>query len=483
MLLRQMLRFAPSLILPALISLLATFVYTRIMVPQDYGIYALALTSMNVMNAGFFVWVQVATARLVAQTDRPQDAESFRATTYLVFAISAVVLAVGAFVVSAMTSGGEFFRLALLCVPLAFARGLLSMNQVFHRNALRAVHYNGLECGQAALGLILGLAFVRFGHLGGAGAVLGMTGGLMLMILVDVRSLLNLSLRHASRRNLFALLKFGLPLVGALALFTLIPAVGQFIIVRDFGVAELGGYMAGYTLIDRIVSMIFMVVVTPSYPLLVNRLEREGLEGARDQTYRTGAVMLGVGLPTCVGLILASGQIDQLFIGPEFRSAAGRVMPWIAVAATVNGLTSQYFDHAFHLAKKTYLLFLTQGPAVVFSVFANLALVPRFGYIGAVYGTLGSYVALMILSLIVGRFAFPMKFPIVPGLQIVIATAVMAFAVHIIDFNLSFVGLCEMIFFGLAVYFTFIMIFNVMDIRRIFLNISYKILYDRPSSF
>lgn len=465
MLLRQMLRFAPSLILPALTSLSATFFYTRIMSPGDYGFYGLALTSMNVTNAAFFVWLQVASARLIAQATGPEQVQSFKSTSYLLFAAAAVLLLASAGVVAATIPGSDMSRLILLGVPLALARGLLSMNQVFHRNDFRALRYNLLECGQAVLGLILGLALVRGGHLGGAGAVLGVTGGLALMILADLPSWRGLSLRRAKRGSLSALLRFGLPLIAALALFTLIPALGQFVITKDLGVAELGGYMAGYTLVDRMVSMAFMVVITPSYPLLMNRLEREGVSGARDQTYRNGTVMLGVGLPLCAGLVLASGQIAQFFVGPEFRAAASRVMPWVAIIATINGLTSQYLDHAFHLAKRTSLLLLTQGPAVLVAAVANLILVPRCGYMGAVDGTLCAYLVLMGLSIAIGRFAFPMKFPFLPGFQILISAILMAAYIRILDFQLNFSGLCEIILSGSMIYLASILAFNVMDAR------------------
>lgn len=470
MLLRQIINFAPSLIVPALVSMLATVLYTRLMTPSEFGFYALAMTSMNLLNAAFFVWLQVATSRLVAEANRLEVVGKFRAASYTVFGISALILVLCTMVLCAVAPTGAFRTVAPVCVSLTLARALLSMNQVFHRSTFRVLRYNLLEGGQAALGLAIGLILVHFGRFGGAGAVAGITIGLVLILLADFSSLLNLPFRSVDRQSLYGLLRFGLPLIGALALFTLIPALGQFIIVHDLGVAELGGYMAGYTLVDRIMSMVFMIVVTPSYPLLVNRLEREGPEGARDQTFRTGTVMLGVGLPACVGLVLASGHMVEFFIGPEFRDVARQVMPWIAVAATINGLTSQYCDHAFHLGKKTYLLAFTQGPVVLFSLAANLVLVPRFGYMGAVYGTLSAYFVLMILSVTVGRFAFPMKFPFLPALQIGACTATMGIVVGILKFKLNTTGFVEMIMVGFVVYFAMFLVLDIMNIRRLSRN-------------
>ena len=70
--------------------------------------------------------------------------------------------------------------------------------------------------------------------------------------------------------------------------------------------------------------------------------------------------MLAVALPTCAGLILCDRQLAAVLIGPDFRIGAMQVMPWIAVSSVLNGLSAHYFDHAFHLAKKPYLLAFTQ---------------------------------------------------------------------------------------------------------------------------
>src|SRR6185312_7319675 len=100
------------------------------------------------------------------------------------------------------------------------------------------------------------------------------------------------------------------------------------------------------------------------------------------------------------------------------RAGAMQVMPWIAAAAILNGMSTHYFDHAFHLGKKSHLLLFTQGPTAAFNLVMNLTLIPRYGYMGAVYSNVCSYILLLTLSICVGRRAFAVRFPFLPAVQI-----------------------------------------------------------------
>jgi O-antigen/teichoic acid export membrane protein len=360
---------------------------------------------------------------------------------------------------------GHLKLLIALAVPLALARSLLNMNQAFHRSALDIRSYNVIECGQAVLGLVIGVALVYFAHLGNIGAVLGMILGMAAIALVDLRTMLATPFKHAKRSTIDEIAKFGLPLIATLGFSFIVSASDRYLIDYFHGAEQVGYYAAGYTLMDRINQIIFMLVATPSFPLVIHRLEHDGVEGARAQTYANGVAMLAFVLPVCVGLILTSRQIDAVFIGSALRGGALQVMPWIAAGAALNGMTSHYFDHAFHLAKKPHLLWFSRGPAAVFSLSANLFLIPRFGYIGAAWSAFGAYLLLLVLTIVIGRRAFPIHFPFKPALQIVASVALMAAVLVPISFPLNVLGLAEMVVLGAAAYGIGFVAFDILNVR------------------
>lgn len=465
MLLRQVIGYAPSLVIPGLAAFAAIFCYTRLLSPADFGSFSLALSTMVLLNAIFFSWSEITLLRLAPQAIREGRLSELRATVQLLFASISLVLIAGAALIIGFVPIGHIRPLIALAVPLALARSLLNVNQAFHRSALNIRSYNIIECGQAILGLGAGISLVWFLHLGNVGAVTGMIFGMAAMALVDLKTMLQTAFKHASRQSIREITQFSLPIVLTLAFSLTISTSDRYLIDFFRGAEQVGFYAAGYTLMDRINQILFNLVGTPSYPLLVHRLENEGIEGARAQSYTNGIAILALILPACTGLILTAPQLDAVFIGSALRSGAIQVMPWIAAASALNGITSHYFDLAFHLAKKPQLLWFTRGPAAVLSLAANLILIPRFGYVGAAWSVFASYLLLLVLTVLLSRRAFPLHFPFKPALKIAASTALMACVLMLIPFPKTLLGLMAMVVLGAATYGAGLLAFDVLSLR------------------
>lgn len=465
MLSRQIVRYFPSLVVPAIIAFAAIYIYTRVLTPEEYGYYALALSGMTAIGAMGYTWLQMSLMRLIPEAARSGKESALSIASYIILLFISMALVIAA-LIYAMSSDVSNFRIAmLLCVPLAITRAWLNINQVYHKAHMRIGRFNVLECGQALLGLAFGLLLVMHFGYGSQGAVLGMIIGLLLMALLDVRSLLALSWKDYDRATLMHIVRFGLPMVLTSATAAFLAVSDRFLIEHFRDAAELGVYAAGYTLMDRIITMLFMLIATPSFPLTVHKLEHEGVEAARQQTYYNGVAALFIAVPGCVGLIMTAPQLTELLIGAQFRAGALQVMPWIAVSAILGGMSIHYFDHAFYLAKKPHMLLFTQGPAALVNLLLNFILIPKYGFMGAAYANLASYILLITLSATVGRKVFAIKFPFKPAVQIAVASAVMGAVLYAIPFPLSFLGLGMMVALGGAVYGVMLLVLNVAGAR------------------
>lgn len=465
MLARHIVSYIPSLVIPAVASFAAIFCFTRLMSTEEYGYYSLVLSTMTLLNAVFFYWLQVSIPRLMPQAEREGKPESLKVTSYISYGFMSFLLVIGSLVLIGFITDEHMRHVAWLAVPMALARGALNMNQAYHRSTLNIKRYNLLECGQAILGLGIGLGLVYFLDMGMTGAILGMIAGMVIMLMLDARMLIALMPSRFDREILAEFVRFGWPLVMSFALGFIISSSNRFLIeyYRDAG--EVGIYAAGYSLMDRIATIIFMIVATASFPLTVHKLEHEGEEAARQQTYNNGVALLILALPACAGLVLTTEQLSAVLIGEEFRAGAIQVMPWVAASALFNGMSIHYFDHAFHLAKKPLLLTLTQGPVALFNVAANLILIPKYGYMGAAYTTAASYMLQMAMSVFVGRRVFRIRFPIKPAVQIAGCVALMSLALVSFTFPANLVGLTLMVIVGGGVYGAGLLALNVMNIR------------------
>jgi peptidoglycan biosynthesis protein MviN/MurJ (putative lipid II flippase) len=101
-------------------------------------------------------------------------------------------------------------------------------------------------------------------------------------------------------------------------------------------------------------------------------------------------------------------QIAAVMVGEEFRTMTNRLLPWIALGAAASGIKAFHFDLAFHLGRDSRGLVICSSVAAATNVGFNLALIPRFGIVGAAYATVLAYLLGLFLSSWLGRRAFSM---------------------------------------------------------------------------
>lgn len=462
---RQIFGYAPSLIISGFVSFATVSLLTRLLPPEEYGQYVLAINAMSMLLGVAFFWLQSAASRLLPQAIKEEREPAFTATLYALYALSSLGLIVVMVIIVTCCPLGDWRVAAWFAPPLAILRALLNLNQAYHRTHTQISRYNILEIGQAVIGLLAIVALILLVHSGAVGAALGAMLGLAVMCLVDWRTLATIRWNRITRDVGREIFHFGWPFIINYGLSFVLSRSDSFLIQIFRGSAEVGLYNAGYAFPDRIGQYLFMAVATASLPLTVRRLEREGIDAARQQTYINGVAILALAVPACVGLLFANRAIADLLIGADFRAGAVQVMPWITVAMIINGLAAHYFDHALHLAKKTRLFFYTLGPAALFNFLANLYVIPHYGFIGAAWTTLAAYMVYLTLSISVGRRVFAIQFPFKPALQVASATAVMAAVLGLLDFPESLMGLCGMITVGAAVYGLCVLAFDLMGLR------------------
>jgi len=460
--------YVPANVVPAAFSFLSIYIFTRLVSPEEYGAYALVLSVTLLCQALFYYWLQVGAMRFTALARKEGHLEQLVSTTYRLFFGSSMLFA-GCYALAVLfVPALHLAKSAIwLGVPLVIARSLTAINQSFNRSELRVLRYNLVECGQSALGLAFGLALVVRFNLAARGMLLGLIASSVVVGAPGLVAVGRSILRRGEAEQARILLRFGLPLTLSYAMNYVLSTSDRLLVAWFLGPAAVGVYSVSYNTMDRALTSVFLAVSLASFPLAVSRLEREGVEAARRQIYSNGTALVALTLPACVGLIMLNGPLSAALIGAPFRAQAREIMPWIAASSLLAGFQVHFFDHAFHLGKRTTLCAWSLGPAVIVNVVMNVVLLPRVGLMGAVYATIGGYVASLLGSILVGRRVFRMDFPFLPTLRVLAATAAMALALSLsAERALSgFPGLVVLLAVGGATYAIASLVFDVAGIR------------------
>jgi O-antigen/teichoic acid export membrane protein len=427
---RGVVGYLPMNIVQALVGVFSIVVFTRLLSPADYGVYALAFSAMSLAHTLTFTWTEAAMARFYApQAQAGRLADHF-ATLYRAWAGLALVFVVIAAALLTLWPGLGPVKLAVAAgLAATLARSLVKLAQERRRAAGDVKGAALLDMGQTLAGFAVGVWLIVAGWRGAAPiAGLGAAAAVALIFVLPGE------LRRgagggfeASRASTYA--AYGLPVSLSLILALALATTDRFLLAYYLNDTAVGVYHAGYSLANRTLDVMFLWLGAAGGPALIVALERGGGAALAKAAREQAGFMLALALPASLGLALVARPLADVMVGPALRQGAAEVTPWIAASALFAGLTNGYAHQAFILGRRTGLMLAAMSVPALANVGLCVWLIPRFGLSGAVWATTASFALGLAASLILGRRAQALPIPLGDLTRALLATAAMGGAV------------------------------------------------------
>jgi O-antigen/teichoic acid export membrane protein len=447
------------------IATLAAF--TRLLSPQEYGVYALGMAIAAMASATLFQWLNVAVGRFY---------QMHRVNPGIVMTAAArgfwVATSIGALVFLGALPFHKMFGVEPILLGILFlitvAQGRYDlMLQV--ANAQRSpLRYGSLSWAKSGVALLAGLALILYG-VGERGALIGFLVGLVFALLIfkPVRGLVSTS-ADAGNRLSAEMFSYGLPLTLTFLALIVVGLADRFIIGWLLGASAVAPYAAAYDLVQQLIGAIMSVLFLAAFPMVVHALEEEGDESARIRLRALGSGLVCIGLPATVGLGVLSSDISEVVFGAGFRQDAARIMPWLAAAIFVGAFKSYFIDVVFQLRHATkYQGYIAALMATV-NVLLNILLLPRYGVIAAAWATLAAYLVGALTSWHIGKTVFSLPSLEKDFLGCASASATMAIAIYSLPSSSGIVWLLAKIALGIITYAAMAWLLNVAGCRGLF---------------
>lgn len=391
------------------ISLLAVAVYTRLLAPDEYGVYALVLSGALTAYAVLSQWLTFALSRfLPAYQGRESVVTGHVATA---FAAICVVVVAGVLIALPWTEAGPERTMVLMGVAVFLAMTPAEMVLATYQMRSEAGRYVQLALLRAVLTTGIGLALAWLGW-GSLGLLTGVVIGHLCIVLACV-GWISRSVREAHlRRSFFAELGvYGLPAALTSALGALIHASDRYIIGLLLGVEAAGLYSAPYDLTMRSLYVLMQVVAMAGNPFVMRAFESDGAAVARPLMRRQAELLLGVALPATIACVLLAPAIATALLGEAFRPTARLLMPWIAFGTVLLGFQTLYLALSFSLPRKPLYETAIVGIAALINLGLTFLLIPMMGLVGAAVATVVAYAFLLLASIVVGGRLLAMPLP------------------------------------------------------------------------
>jgi O-antigen/teichoic acid export membrane protein len=477
---RQIIGYIPSNVIPAIISVVMIYAYTRLLTPAAFGSYSYVFSAVLVLQTALFYALPIAVMRFFPGATLARRQDGLLKEAYVVFYLMCLAMVAISVCVGLLVDLPDQYRLAAwLALPMLLFRSLVQLNQSVNRSGNLMGRFNTIECVHAVLGFGLGLAAMYILGQGPEAIIVGLLIAAVVCSSVDFRLLASPFRRTAGALDtaeLLRLVEYAWPLVAVAVTAMVLQNSDRFLLGSLAGAEVLGIFAVAYNLVERPTTLICSSISTATFPLVVQVLEHHGREAARIQAGRNGIALLAVTLPACAGLALTADYVAASLVGPAFRTGVAALIPIMSFTALARGLRAHFVDHAFHLSGRPLLMLWTYGPATVLNIALNLYVVPRYGMMGAAWTALFCQAVTVVGGWFVGASVFPVWLPIGQVARCVCAIVPMTVGLTLIRFPLNWYGLFASILMGGVLYIVSAVLFDVGEVRSIGGNAVRKLL-------
>jgi len=408
---RGVLGYLPVNVVQGVVGLLTIVLFTRVLDPAQYGVYALAFSVGSLTQTVLLTWTEAAMARFLATRSEDGRIADHFATLYRLWIGAAVVVPLACAGVAISPLHGPLKVAVIAALACTLVNSLMKLALERRRAAGEVSGAAMLTIIQNAGGFAVGLA-LAFAGLGGAAPILGVGAiSALCVVLVLPGELKRLSGGKFDRALAKAYAAYGLPVSLSLILALVLASTDRLLLGAFLDEATVGVYHAGYSLGSRTLDVVFIWLGMAGAPALIAALERGGQTALTQAAREQASFMTLLTLPAAVGLALVARPLAQLMVGEDLRVGAGHVTPWIAASGWLSGVTTYYLLQAFTLARRTPLLIVSMSAPAIANVILNLVLIPRLGLDGALWATTVSYGVGAVAAWALGRRACPLPIP------------------------------------------------------------------------
>jgi O-antigen/teichoic acid export membrane protein len=374
---------------PALLSLAALVLFSRLFSPTSFGRYSLALAVVGVSSTLLFGWLDYVILRYAPQLDEEQVVGNTLSLYGGVALGFAAVGTAGFFVIGEQLGPYRPFYLAALA--LALGRGLLQPVLALFRALLDAKRATLFRLLQAVVGLAAAvcLAVFLFDHI--VGWMWGTVVGVFVALLVAFGSSDTLRTRPSwEQEHVRRLLRYGLPMIGFIVGDELLTQADRFVVEILAGSAAVGIYSANYMLVDRGLRLAYTPIIQTINPRLVDAWDGDNEADIGRMLHHFTRVFVLLAAPALALVTIMSQTMSDLVVGEGFEEGFV-IIPIVGVGLMCWALAN-LVQVVFEIKERTPTLSMVVLTLICLNLVLNIPLVALFGYLGAAVATTLSYV-------------------------------------------------------------------------------------------
>lgn len=397
---KDILKYIPSKILPAIISVISIPVFTNLFPPSEYGIYSLAISTVNLISTITFGWIYDSIIRYYDEYTNEKERQTFFSNisilTTIIFSIIFLILFV--ITIFFLDQIKPYKYIISFSVLMFYSFTLMSIS----KRILRASRKSGVYSFMTVLLSLGKLLFVilfykKLSFLGVSIIILGTLLMELLIVLISFYIIKpKININYFNKKFIKKMARYGFPLMAASACYWVLSVSDRYIIGIFRSTEEVGLYSISYNISSKSLSLVFSVISLAAFPLVVqawNNHKKEYVENLISKIIKYYYILT---IPIVSAIFLLSPLLLKILASEEYLNGY-IVMPWISLSIFLRGLTT-YLHYAWQLNKKTLGIFYLNLISAIINLLINLVFVPIYGFMAAGISTFVAYLVYLVLA-------------------------------------------------------------------------------------
>ena len=389
--LKKIMYYVPSVVVPLLINVVILFLYGRYLPPDEYGLMNIYSTTISLLYSFGLAFVQTAALRFY--TDERCKDKSVYFTTFVLTNVGISVLLLG--VAALIKLFIPEINILLISISV-LANGLYMLCVNLDRLEDRHLMYTAERCLAAILDLaaFIVLAIV-LGYANHISPIVSLYGSYLLIALIKLvmhRKLLNV--KKFSPEIFRDSMKFGLPLIGVSVAGSLIAHSDQYMLKFFMDNTAVGLYSLGYKIADYSLTRFTNLLLIVATPAIIKHYDQGKKDSSRKTIISTVDSILWLWFALISFCLMYSTELIQ-FIFPNY--VGSEVTMQIVIVAALFHCISMLYCKPFELIKNTRLSMVYSIIAGLINVAYNWIFIPIQGTVAAAISSVLAYLALDIM--------------------------------------------------------------------------------------
>lgn len=419
MILKQSATYMAASLVAAFTGVACVAIFTRMLSPAEYGVYAIAMAKAATTAALLFTWLRLSILRFQSEG----GGVDLRRTALFGYVASALLVPLA--VVFLPPSSGASTAILIATIAYTQIYALFDLGQETLRARQSVPAYVQTAILRSCLAVVLGTAAIAL--FGGALAVIaGAAVAFLLAAMLQVRSAWAMPLAPFDKATLRKMFIYGAPLTAAGVATTVHMVFDRFALGYFQDSAAAGQFAAIADFTRQCVALPVAGVFSAIVPAIMKTFATGDDAATRRQLSESGELLIAGVLPSAVGLMIVSPHLAAVVFGAEFRAAAESAMPILALAWIAHLMSQQYVHLSFQMAEKPHLTIVHSVALVVFSACFISYGAKHYGIAGTAVGLVASEFFGFLLGVYLTRFGHPLPAFLGGIARVIAATAVMA---------------------------------------------------------